>query len=128
MENLRAQMEADLAETLEGEFSSPVELTGPDGETENVRGTVRYYSTREQPESGETVIVNEPHVALRVSSLRRVPKDGETWFIKIPISPAPDAPLIPFVFSGTRASENGTDIGFIRLYLQRIKSGVVPVS
>lgn len=122
MENLRAQMEVDLAETLEGEFATSVELTGPDGISETVRGTIRNFSTREQPETGETIVVSEPHLALRITSLRRVPISGETWYVKMPIRPNASAPIVRFVFSATRAAEDGTDIGFIRLYLQRVKS------
>lgn len=129
MENLRQQIEADLHESIEGEWKVPVELTSPDGvkqiysknnPTELLGGQVLYFSRRDNPSTGEVVVVNQPVVTLRVSSLDRVPMSGETWAVKIPISPAPGAPEISFLFTATRAPEHGTDIGFIRLYLQRV--------
>ena len=136
-ENLRAQIEADLYESLEGEWKLPVELTSPDGETqiysandpdELLGGQVLYFSRRENPETGEVMIVNQPVVTLRMSSLDRVPADGETWYIKMPISPVEGAPMRSFVFTATRAAEHGTDIGFIRLYPQRVEQDEEPIS
>lgn len=129
-ENLRAAIESDLYESLESEWKIPVELTSPDGErqiysannaTELLGGQVLYFSRSENPETGEMMIINQPVVTLRISSLERVPQDGETWYIKMPISPVRGAPKISFVFTPTRASEHGTDIGFIRIYPQRIE-------
>lgn len=137
MENLRAQLELDLHESLEGEFGMPVELTSPDGveqifnrnnTLELLKGQVLYFSKREDPETGEIIVVNQPVVTLRISSLIRVPKSGETWYIKMPISPEVGAAKERFVFTATRSAEHGTDIGFIRLYPQRIEVSEVPVS
>ncbi len=139
MENLRAAIESDLAESLEGEWKVPVELTSPDGETQIymktsaitlLGGQVLYFSKRENPITGEVEVVNQPVVTLRISSLIRVPKNGEKWFIKMPTSPRRDAELESFVFTATRPVEHGTDIGFIRIYPQRIEQegGAGPVS
>lgn len=137
MENLRAQIERDLGESVEGEWKVPVELTSPDGQvqryslnnpTERLGGQVLYFSRQTNPETGEMIIVNQPVVSLRISSLIRVPAAGENWFIRMPIAPTPGAPMVSFVFTGTKAPEHGTDIGFIRIYPQITDQAEVPVS
>jgi hypothetical protein len=137
MENLRAQIELDLHESLEGEFKIAVELTSPDGvkqiysknnPSELLGGQVLYFSKRADPETGEIIVVNQPVVTLRISSLTTVPKAGESWYIKMPISPEIGAAKERFVFTATRSPEHGTDIGFIRIYPQRIEQSEVPVS
>jgi hypothetical protein len=139
MENLRQAIEKDLGESIEGEWKMPVELTSPDGEVQKfsannptslLGGQVLYASQRMNPNTGEVEVVDQPVVSLRVSSLSRIPQNGETWFIKIPIRPVAGAPMHKFIFSPTRAIEHGTDIGFIKLYLQQIENegGAGPVS
>lgn len=136
MENLRQQVEADLHESLEGEWGVPVELTSPDGivqrysannPDELLRGQVLYFSKREDPATGETVVVPQPVVTLRISSLIRVPIDGETWHIRVPISPRAGAPLQSLLFTSDRAREHGTDIGFIRIYPYIAETASEPV-
>jgi hypothetical protein len=137
MENLRAQIEADLHESLEGEWGMPVELTNPDGLTqiysannpdELLKGQVLYFSRQENPATGEVMIVNQPVVTLRISSLIREPKAGEKWYIKFAKSTVVGAPMLSWVFTPTKAPEHGTDIGFIRIYPQRVAQSEVPVS
>ena len=134
MENLRQQIEKDLYESLESEWKVPVELTGPDGVTqiysgnnpeELLGGQVLYFSSRQDPVTGEKIIVNQPVVTLRISSLIRVPQPGETWFIRMQISPVSGAQKRSFVFTADRAPEHGTDIGFIRIYPQTVESETV---
>jgi len=137
MINLREQIELDLAESIEGEWKMPVELTSPDGvqqilnkndPTELLGGQVLYFTSRENPVTGETMIVNNPVITLRISSLDRVPQPGEKWYIKIPISPVSGAPKVRFLFSADRTTESGTDIGFIRIYPQKIEAEDEPTS
>lgn len=137
MENLRETAEKDLYESLESEWKMPVELTSPNGikqvysannPTELLGGQVLYSSRRENPETGEVIVVNQPVVTLRVSSLVRIPQAGETWFIKIPVSPIVGALKHSFVFTPDRSPEHGTDMGFIKLYLQRISQDEEPLS
>lgn len=137
MENLRATAEKDLYESLESEWKMPVELTSPNGikqiysannPSELLGGQVLYSSRRENPETGEIIVVNQPVVTLRVSSLVRIPQAGETWFIKIPVSPVVGASKHSFVFTPDRSPEHGTDMGFIKLYLQRISQDEEPLS
>ncbi len=138
MENLRAAVEHDLNDSLEGEWKVPVRLTSPDGvdqiykkgTTTLLGGQVLYFTRRENPNTGEVEVVNQPVCTLRISSLDRVPQDGEKWFIKMPISPVAGEPYEKFIFTPTRPTEHGTDIGFIRIYPQRIEQegGAGPVS
>lgn len=137
MESLRRTLERDMYDALESEWKMPVELTSPDGvkqlysknnPSELLGGQVLYSSRRENPETGETIVVNQPVVTLRVSSLVRIPKAGEKWYIKIPTGTEPDAVKQSFVFTPDRSPENGTDMGFIKLYLQKISSEVTPIS
>lgn len=67
-------------------------------------------------------------VTLRISSLIRVPKAGENWYIRMPISPVVGAAKERFVFTATRSLEHGTDIGFIRIYPQRVEELEAPIS
>lgn len=131
MENLRAAIEKDLGESIEGEWGIAVELTAPDGtvqtksandSTKLLKGQVLYFSQPVDPITGEQTIVNMPVVSLRISSLDRVPANGETSFIRMPISPVAGAKKVSFVFTGTKAKEHGTDIGFIRIYPQKIEN------
>lgn len=130
MENLRAKLESDLKDCLEGEWKAEVELTNPDGETqiysknnptEKLGGQVLYFTRRLDPATGEAVVVNQPCVTLRITSLDRVPASGEKWFIKMPIAPQAGAAKQSFVFTPTRAIEHGIDNGFIRIYPQKIE-------
>ena len=137
MESLRRTLERDMYDTLEGEWKMPVELTSPDGVTqiysannpfELLGGQVLYSSRRESPETGEIIVVNQPVVTLRVSSLVRIPKAGEKWYIKIPTGYEPNATKQSFVFTLDRSPENGNDMGFIKIYPQKVSSEVTPVS
>jgi hypothetical protein len=137
MENLRTEIEKDLYESLESEWKLPVELTSPDGvvqvysknnPTELLGGQILYFTERENPITGEAAIVNQPVVSLRISSLDRIPANGEKWLIKMPISPVADSEKITFVFTPTRSKEHGTDIGFIRIYPQKIDNESGPAN
>lgn len=128
MVSLREQVEKDLATTLEGEWSLPVILVGPDGKTyntsihndERLGGQVLYDIVRLSPDTGNDIVVNTPVVTLRRTSLERVPKAGEKWLVKIPIEPKESAPLADFILDQDRPPEGGGSIGFIRLYLRRV--------
>jgi hypothetical protein len=127
--NLREQIESDLSRTLEKEYGLPVVLIDPDGNTIEVSqndgqplvGQVLYDTVRINPDTGEEMIVNNPIVSLRRSSLSRVPQAGENWIVKIPTDPSTTAAKEDFIISSTRPPEGGRSIGFIRLYLQRAK-------
>jgi hypothetical protein len=105
----------------------PVVLIDPDGniidttlnDTGVLRGQINYETMDIDPQTGADMVVNLPVVALRRSSLSRVPEAGEKWFVKIPVSPVEGAAIEDFILSETRPPEGGAGIGFVRLYLQR---------
>lgn len=130
MINLRQQIELDLGDTIESEYKMPVQITGPDGITQVYKkgsisvllgGQVLYTTRKLNPETGEVIVINEPVVTLRISSLNRVPKAGENWYIKMPVSPVAGALYQAFTFTPTHAPEGGQDIGIIKIYPQRIE-------
>ena len=136
MDNLRREIERDMIDTIEGEFIMPCELTSPDGITQKymknnpaklLGGQVLYFTRETNPETGEPIIVNVPVVSLRLTSLNRIPRAGEKWHVRMPVSPVEGAPYIDFVFTADKNPEAGTDMGFTRFYLQRLDSdGVDP--
>ena len=125
MENLRVTQEKDLQDCIEGEFGSDIILIDPDGNkydenandsTKNLRGMIRYFKTSFNPETGEPVIDHSPSVNIRITSLTRVPQDGENWYIEMPVSPASGAPNVQFLFTTDRALEGVTDMGTITIF------------
>ncbi len=128
MGNLRERAERDLAVTLEGDWSFPVELTDPDGikytETNNQKplvGQVIFERIGIDPDTGEDMVVLEASVTLRLSSLTRVPEDGETWFVRMPSKPSPTAPLANYIFSKDRPASGSQSLGIITLFVQKAK-------
>lgn len=123
MGNLREIAEADLATTLESptDFGLPVDLTDPDGAQQTVNGQILSAIVRNNPDTGEPVIVNNPVVVLRRSTLNRVPVAGEKWHIRMAIDPSRTAVKQDFVLDPARSPEGGQSIGFIRLYVHRVE-------
>lgn len=128
MANLRHQAEADLSLTLEdpSQWGLPVELIDPDGVKiitnnagEPLTGQVMYESIVINPDTGEEIVVANPVVTLRRSSLPRIPAAGEKWLVRIPVDPTDGAPLADFIFDATRAPGGSRSIGYIKLYLRR---------
>ena len=127
MLNLRELGESDLSATLEGEFALPVELTDPNGvkyttkkgSTDLLQGQILYDTVLADPITLEQMTVNLPIVSLRRSSLTRIPLPGETWHVRIPITPSADADKVDFIASADRAPGGGASIGFVKLYLQK---------
>lgn len=122
MGNLRELVESDLETTLEDSvagFGLPIELIDPDGNEETVNGQVLYDTIIENPETGQEIVVPKPVVSIRRSSLSRIPKDGESWLVRIPETPAVEANKEDYLLE--RPSEGGRTIGYIRLYLMKAK-------
>lgn len=124
--NLRKRAENGLKRTLEGKWGLPVVLVDPDGNeqtksandpTKTLMGQVLYDHRTIDADTGMEILVNTPVITLRKSSLDRIPVFGETWKIKFPLTPDPEAPLETFILIG-RPPEGGASIGFIRLYPQ----------
>jgi hypothetical protein len=125
-EILRETIEADLLETLESEYGLPFELIDPDGvtytksandATADLVGQILFDTIVEDPETGQQIVVHNPVVSVRRTSLTRVPQNGEKWIVKIPTVPNYTAAKTAFMFE--RAIEDGGSIGFIQLYLVR---------
>ena len=136
MEDLRATAESELYDCLESELGTPIILISPDGKRytnsankplELLRAQVKMYSKAENPETGETIIVDSPSVTFRTSSLSRVPSPNENWFIQFKTSPMANAPIKSFTFSIDRAYEKGTDIGIIKVRPHECDATSVPV-
>jgi hypothetical protein len=120
MVSIRELIESDLGVTLEGDdFGLPVELIDSDGvEYTDLMGQVLLDTRGTDPDTGMPIVVGEPNVSLRISSLTRVPVAGERWIVKIPTVPSKTATLVPFLMSEVRPPELGGSIGFIKLFLQ----------
>jgi len=123
MINLREKIEADLSTTLEGRFGLPVVLLSPDGERQThskndpeqlLQAQVIYDTLQDNPDSGAEVIVHKPVITLRKSSLDRVPLPGERWAFSVPEEPRRDADQVWYL--AERPREDGSSIGFVRLY------------
>lgn len=132
MINLRERAESDLKKSLEKEFALPVILTDPDGvkydESQNsadpadpdaLSGQILYSFVSVNPETGEEIVVNNPIVSIRRSSMLRVPVAGEKWVFEIPVTPSRTAAKELFVLDDKRVPENDDSIGFIRYYLTK---------
>ena len=132
MVNLRQQAESDLKKTLEKEFALPVFITSPDGvkqeNSENsadplnpdaLSGQILYSYVAVNPDTGEEIVVNNPIVSLRRSSLVRIPQAGETWVFEIPVTPSPTADKVPFIMDAGRSPENDDSIGYTRYFLTK---------
>jgi hypothetical protein len=127
MENLNVAVESNLYDCIEGEFKVPVELTYPDGSiqtlsendpTELLGGMLRNFTVRENMETGEPVVTHQPVLTLRRSSLSQEIKAGANLMVKVPITPGGD-PSLSLLATTDRSPEDGSDLGFIRLYLQQ---------
>jgi hypothetical protein len=123
MANLRETIEAGLATSLEspGGFGLPVLLVDPDGEEHGpYYGQILYNTKRIDPMTGVEIVVKDPIVTLRRSSLARVPEDSEKnrWAVRIPVTPSVTADKVTYGLG--RPIEDGASIGFIRLYLTKL--------
>ena len=129
MAYLRYLAEKDLSQTLEGEFSIPVVLIDPAGERidktvdgRQLGGRV-LWTRKEVSGDGESIVVFAPIITLRESSLSRVPKSGEHWFVEIPESPREGAPMTSCLLDQSAAVEGGKSLGFINLPLVAVEHG-----
>lgn len=126
--NLRALIETDLSQTLEGEFAMLVTLISPDGvvysngvDGNYLKGQVVYEKIELNTTTGAEQVVREPAITLRVSNLVRVPVSGEKWVVKFPDDPREGTVKSTYVLDGSRAIQSGESIGFIRLFPKKVK-------
>ena len=114
-----AMIESDLAETVESDFGTPVSLIDPQGNIINtsVYGGPLYgrYTDDyiQQGGNGEQIIVPDPMLLLRISSLSRVPERSENWGVLVNGK--------QYVLDGgTKAPERADSIGYIRLFPRKV--------
>jgi hypothetical protein len=120
MVNLRELAETDLGVTLEGEYGLPINIIFKDGSKQlDIEAQVLYSSISTDPTTLAPIIVEEPVVSVRRSSLDQIPVAGDTAVFQIPNEPRRDADKDDYILSKTRAPEKNRSIGFIRYYLQR---------
>lgn len=131
---LRNQAIADMKKLNISDWSLPVILIAPDGvkyaldaETNETLKAVQILYDRKEidPDSGEQIMVKEPVVTLALSSLSRVPKDGENWSVQFPMDPTKPDVLTTFLFTSDKAFKDGQSLGFIRIYPQKADQTVV---
>lgn len=120
--NLRELAESHLAQTLENpdHFGLPIVLIAPDGtEYDAVYGQVLYDTHQFDDGLGIDVVVPNPVVTVRKSSLTRIPLASEKnqWAVRIPSTPSLTASTETYLMG--RVSEDGDSIGFLRLYLSK---------
>jgi hypothetical protein len=118
--NLRELAESDLSVTLEGEYGLPINIIYQDGSKQlDIEAQVLYSSVSTDPATLAPIIVEEPVVTVRRSSLDQIPVAGQTVYFQVPNEPRRDADKDDYIMSTTRAPEKNRSIGFIRYYLQR---------
>ena len=115
--DLRAQIEADLEDTLEGDFGLPVTLISPTGASETVMGQVAYDTRKYDPTTGAEMIIDLPVVTVRRSSLSTIPVNGENWAIKIPSTPTVTGTLETYAVE--HPIKHGRSYGWITIYLMK---------
>ena len=115
-------IEGDLGATIESDFASPVTLIDPDGKTvsTSVHGGPLYARVTDDyqmaNEAGGAVVVKDPMIIMRLSSLARVPVGGEKWAIIFRPSPSIPVGKTYLLDAATKAPERADSIGFIRLF------------
>lgn len=126
--NLRERVESDLSFSLEGDWGLPVELISPQGEkidtkqgtTEQLKGQVMLETLSTNMETGEQLLIGNPNVSLRLSSLSSYPtkSDYRNWFVRIPQTPSESAPLVTYKIGD--APQGGESLGYITLMLEQV--------
>ena len=121
--NLREKSEANLAVTLSGPlWGLPVELTcQSDGITRSYKGQVMFSYTKDNPDGGEPIIIEQPAVTLVISELVVVPQDDENCFVRIPNAPSLTAPLENYEVDKSEPPRKDGSLGIIILFLKRTK-------
>ena len=115
--DLRALIESDLEDTLEGDFGLPVTLISPSGESETVMGQVAYDTRKYDPITGAEMIIELPVVTVRRSSLSTIPANGENWSVRIPSTPTVTGDLETYIVE--HPIKHGRSYGWITMYLMK---------
>lgn len=126
MVDLRVLAESDLQYSVEGEWGATMYLIDPDGVRHTVVGQLVYSYIKTDPQSGDDVVVQEPVITLRKSTLTRVPVNGEKWFCQLPDAP-PSTDLLNYGLTADRANMGNNSLGIVKLYPKKVKQSEVPV-
>lgn len=122
MGNLRIEAESDLGEMLESDFGQQIFFKSPNtGNTFDVQGRFDLYPSRENPDTGQMIIIANASVSVRASTMPEIPKAGEKWAIRAQPTPVENAPFEDFVMTPDQAPEEATRMGWITIFLQRIE-------
>lgn len=122
MINLREKIVSHNKKFIEGKFGLPCILIDPnDGVKRPYRGQVIYHTADENPETGAKLITDMAVLTLHRASLNRIPLAGETWVFGVPKSPKETAITEWYVTGDDLPPQDGSSIGFIRLYGTRTK-------
>ena len=124
----RALMEAENADRLEGEFSFPVTLYGPDGAVyPNISATI-YFNSRNETVSESGVVARETVVVFRTLSapvrLGAGKVVGDKWIIWMPTTAQGDAYKY-YTLDNSRANAYDDTIGQIRTYPKQLTQSPV---
>ena len=116
--NLRALAESDLAKTLENETSGfgmevIITLVSDSNVTQTLGGKIVYAYDEIESDTGLPIIINQPMVTLRISTLTSVPIDGENWYFDIPESPVVGASVKRYVYDSKCVRRGSKSIGFM---------------
>jgi hypothetical protein len=116
--DLRSIAERDLANPMR-DWGTSIVLCDPDGVVHEVVGQVFANSVRLNPDNGSEVVVYDPRIILRYSTLDRAPISGEVWHVKTSL--APGRPIQNFSIDPSRPIEGGHTIGYLKIYLREVE-------
>ena len=120
MANLRELHEANLNLSLENPnlFGLPADITYDDGTKQSVTGQLLGHRVEVNPDTGVPVIVGNPVLVVRRSSLNQIPEDGQNIHVRMPLDPSRTATKYDFFLDPSRSIEDGRSLGIMRLYLK----------
>jgi len=126
MKSLLESFEETAADIIENEIGLKAILIDPDGkeyltsaldESQNLRCMPTRESLTYDANSGAEILSEKPVATFRIRSLARVPKDGETWVVRIQESVFSED-MKSFTLSGP--PEFYRTIGHVNLNLQEL--------
>lgn len=113
MGTLRQEMEADLAEILEGDYGQEITLQDPTtGESTTVQGQDIRGMRMFDPDSGMEVFVKTPVVTVRNSRFTTLPREGWGCLIRTSLT---DTTTVSYVVD--RVAEDGDSFGWTKCFL-----------
>ena len=122
MGTLRIEAEADLGEMLETDFGQTIKFKSPNtGNTFEVQGRFDLYPSRENPDTGQIMVISDASATVRNSSMEEIPKAGEFWSVMAQPEPIENAPFENFVMTPDQAPEPAKRMGWMIMFLQLVE-------